>query len=365
MPLNRADVGHRVIVRHLDGERDGRPQFSDVLGELLRYDDVVVVRTASGREVTVPATEVAAGKRIPPPPPRRRPRVPVGAEAGPADAAVDPPAVDPHAVDPHAVDAPALHAPVVDPHAVDDLELERIAALGWQGLESERLGGWLLRAGGGWTGRANSVLPLGDPGVDLAAAVAHVERWYAARGLPPTVQVPLPAREDLRAALTGLGWTDRWGAVVMSARVADVRAATPRATDLPPVTVADDPSPDWLAAYHYRGGALPAVAPGVLRAASAPVFASVVEDGATVAICRAAVDEGWVGVTAVEVDPAHRRRGLATHLLLGVLDVAVARGATAAYLQADDTNTAARTLYGRAGFRDHHVYRYHRPAGLP
>jgi ribosomal protein S18 acetylase RimI-like enzyme len=137
-----------------------------------------------------------------------------------------------------------------------------------------------------------------------------------------------------------------------------VLAGLPARTDLPPVTFADAPSEEWLAAYHYRGGALPPVAADVLRLGAAPAFGSVVEDGAVVAIVRSALDEGWVGLTAVEVDPAHRRRGLGTHLLRGVLEHGLDRGARCVYLQVDDTNTAAQALYDGVGFSTHHTYRY-------
>src|ERR1700744_4974728 len=72
------------------------------------------------------------------------------------------------------------------------LELERVAATHWRGTEEEWLGGWLLRAADGFTGRANSALPLGDPGRPLGAAVDAVTRWYTERGLPPAIAVPVP-----------------------------------------------------------------------------------------------------------------------------------------------------------------------------
>jgi ribosomal protein S18 acetylase RimI-like enzyme len=339
VPLDVHDVGYRVVLRCYAGERGGRQVFSDVLGELIAWGDVVVVRTAEGIDVTVPRAEVAAAKRIPPRPERRhRP-----------DAAAD----------------PGAHA------TVDILELERIAALGWRGLHTERLGGWLLRASGGWTGRANSVLPLGDPGLDrdpernLDAALERVERWYAEAGLPPLVQVPLPARTDLRDALFARGWRDAWGALVMTASARDVLARLPIRTDLPDVGFADEPTDAWLSAYHYRGGALPAVAADVLRSGDQPLFAMVVEDGTVVAIARAALDEGWVGVTAVEVEPVARRRGLASHLLRAILRNALDRGAHSVYLQVDDGNTAARALYTGVGFQVHHTYRYLRAPDRP
>lgn len=306
MSLRPTDVGHRVVVRRLlTGPDADRPQFGDVLGELIELDagrQRVVVRTRAG-DVVVPVAEVVAAKRVPPRP-------------------------------------------------VRVLELERIAALGWRGLDHTALGGWQLRAAGGWTGRANSVLPLGDPGMPLDAALEHVAAWYAARGLPPMFQLPLPARADLARALEERGWTDQRGAVVL---VADV--PTPEAVPgLPPVTVTDEPDADWLAAYHYRGGDLPDVAAAVLRNATNPGFASIRADGETLAICRLTVDEGWLGVTAVEVDPAHRRRGLATHLLAGALEWAGTRNV---YLQTEPGNEPALALYEKLGFRRHHVYRYY------
>lgn len=55
--------------------------------------------------------------------------------------------------------------------ALGVVDLELLAARGWRGTEEDRLGTWLLRAAGGFTGRANSALVAGDPGRSLPEAV--------------------------------------------------------------------------------------------------------------------------------------------------------------------------------------------------
>ncbi len=107
-------------------------------------------------------------------------------------------------------------------------ELERLAARSWRGLEEEPHGDWLPRAGGGFTGRANSVLVVGDPPTGLDDAVAAVTRWYGQRGLRPRAQVPMPGAERADAALAAAGWVRDDDNLVLTAspgRVAGTRGA--------------------------------------------------------------------------------------------------------------------------------------------
>jgi len=77
-----------------------------------------------------------------------------------------------------------------------------------------------------------------------------------------------------------------------------------------------------------------------------------------VAIGRVAMAGDWAGLTAVEVHPRHRRRGLGGAITAALAAAAAARGAGGLYLQVEDDNDAARALYRRAGFADHHGYHY-------
>jgi hypothetical protein len=125
-------------------------------------------------------------------------------------------------------------------------DLERRAARSWRGLEEQAYGGWLLRAGGGFSGRANSVLVVGDPPEELPGAVATVARWYTERGLRPRAQVPMPGAEEADAAFAAAGWSRDDDNLVLTAALG---GWPPPAV---PVDLATTPGDAWLAGYRYR-----------------------------------------------------------------------------------------------------------------
>lgn len=312
MRLEELVVGRRVVVRHRlpDGSA------SDALGELLAADEQRLVVLTRRGEVVVERDAVLAAKAVPPAPARRERRA-----AGPAHVEID----------------------------TDELEL--VAAEHWRPLEREDLGAWRLRAAGGFTGRANSALAVGDPGCDLGTALDRVRAFYAARDLEAVVAAPTG---ETAVELERRGWTVRTPTLVMTAAVPPAGAADPG------VRYDAEPDDAWLAAYQGRGPVGPA-GRAVLLSADRQVFASLRRDGEVLAVARGSLGggpAGWLGLSAVETVPAHRRRGLAGRLTAALLAWGAQEGATAAFLQVAASNTGARALYERSGFAVHHEYRY-------
>jgi ribosomal protein S18 acetylase RimI-like enzyme len=238
-------------------------------------------------------------------------------------------------------------------------DLELAAAEIWRAPDEGRLGEWLLRAAAGFTSRANSVLPIGDPGLPLSAAIDRVVDWYEARDLPAQVTIAYPPdrpQDDPNDGfLASLGWTVRGAALVMTApmdAVAD-RLSRDEATR---VELQEEPDDDWLACYRWHEEEPPPIAGQVLRSAPWQAFGSIRTGGQTIAIGRIAIARGWAGLMAIRVDPRHRRQGLARIMTAALAKIAASRGAGGLYLQVETGNAAARGLYERMGFTYHHAY---------
>lgn len=117
-------------------------------------------------------------------------------------------------------------------------------------MESEPLGGWQLRSADGFTRRANSVLPLGDPGIPLDEALARVEQWYDDRGLPAYIQTATGAegtQEELCAELERHGWRRE---VTAQVRIAALAPIGDLDADIAPVRLSREIDEGWLSRYQ-------------------------------------------------------------------------------------------------------------------
>ncbi|SDE59549.1 Acetyltransferase (GNAT) family protein [Auraticoccus monumenti] len=281
-----------------------------MVGEVLRVSDREVLVAGRRGDVVVAWRQVVACRRVPPP-------------------------------------------PLPEPHRrVDVEEMTRVASRGWPAVRTEPLGDWQLRWSDGFTRRGSSVLAVGGPGTGHGAALDAVVDWYAALGRPALVQLAdSPLADVLAPDLAARGFVPAHETLLMTAPSATVAVEDDR------VVWADVLEPVWERAYARQRPGAPEAARQVLGAAGAS-FARVEEDGRVVAVGRLTVDGGWGGLSCIWVDPALRRRGLATSLTRALAARARREGAGSLYLQVEADNAAALVLYQRLGFTEHHRYRY-------
>lgn len=248
--------------------------------------------------------------------------------------------------------------PWTDALEIDAMALQEVCAAGWMPVEQAHLGGWVLRAAPGFTNRANSVLVTGDPPGTAEEALREAADWYRRRNLPFLVQVPLPAQADLAEDLRARGAEDVRGALVMVAPVAELAAITiPAALQ---VALRDEADEAWLARFaDFREERSLPPAAGPVLASGDPVFATAQRaDGTAAGIGRGALTGGWLGISAMYVDPDQRGGGVGRGLMAALARRAAAAGIARAYLQVFPDNVAAIRLYRRLGFTEHHRYTY-------
>jgi GNAT superfamily N-acetyltransferase len=310
--------------------------LTDAVGTLTTRDDETLTVDTSRGPVVIDRRRVVAAKEVPPRPSRRG--------------------------------AAHLSLTVAD--------LQRVMMPSWGAAERESLGDWTLRASSGFTQRGNSVVPVGDPGVPLADAVARAEGWYAARGLPAKFAVAGPqgfdpADDPLGALLLSRGYTVGSVTLALTATTAAVAAADPGG---PAVVTHAEPTEAWLAAYRRTRATVPGATEAVLTGSPRQVFGHVTPGGglsqqlglrasdaagtAPIALGRLGIAHGWAGLGAVWTDPAYRGRGLAAHLTARLAAQAANDGIRLLHLQVEDDNAAALALYRRLGLDVHSSYAY-------
>lgn len=211
-------------------------------------------------------------------------------------------------------------------------EVEQHVAALWTSITTEPLGQWQLRAspphGGRLRRRGNSALAMDDPGIGWADAAWGVRRFYDALDQVPTVQVQRGSQVEQTLAplgFTPMGDGDAHAQLASVARA--LRSVRPAAPDVP---AGLEESPGSLV-VSLDGGA---------------------------ASGRGVLSGDWLLVESLVVDPAHRRRGLATAVLAEVLDWGASLGATTALLHVETDNAGAIALYEQHGFTTHHTNRY-------
>ena len=228
------------------------------------------------------------------------------------------------------------------------IELEKLSDLTWPAEQNIEFGKWQLRISDGFSMRANSVLPIGEPPIDLAAAVAQVVKIYRENKLRPTFSIALPIFDELDRYLEQDGWNLKIDANFLIRDIGTVEVSNhPEFL----IEILDYPSKVWLELNSDQ--------PLEKLMRRYPARYGAIKIGEqVVAVGRIATLGNWSIVTRLFVNPSFRGKGVAKILMNNLLAAASKDGATKVALQVDDENGAALALYQSMGFRTHHKFVY-------
>ena len=191
----------------------------------------------------------------------------------------------------------------------------------------------------------------------MGAAIGRARAWFGARGQRSIFKLtPEPVPVGLDAELETRGWFVEAPALVMVREPA--AAPADLATELP-----GRGSPEWLTRFE-AWNAIPAdrvdLHRGILARIAQPVaFALRRDESGRPAACGLAVaDPPWVGLYDLVTAPEQRGRGHGTALVHALLEWGTRLECPRAYLQVDEGNRSARSLYQSLGFEDEYTYWY-------
>jgi ribosomal protein S18 acetylase RimI-like enzyme len=253
------------------------------------------------------------------------------------------------------------------------LDLEAAMDAAWPAPERHDAGGWVLRAAGGVTQRANSIWPraltAGQSAEHLPGLLADARSWYRRRRLPVIFQLfNSPATAALHDLLDTERFTRQSETLVMTrSATADPVAAASR--EAPPIELSLVPSPDWLRVWwdvDGRGGedAL-ATAREILEGCPSVYAMARDADGRPAAVGRLALPAGSAhgGLYCMATRPDARRSGYGTAIVRSLLQAGEERGVMDFWLLVTAANHEAQGLYAKAGFREtgRYLYRQERP----
>lgn len=241
---------------------------------------------------------------------------------------------------------------------IDAIERATLAAVAPERVEA--IDGWLLPMDTGTVGRAHSAVPL-HHGVHDPALIDAITQRYRDAGRRMVFRLPdVPAFEAWWPLLAARGFKREQPTLTQTGPLDGLLALAGR-TD----GVSLDARPDgaWMAMFLGEGldpvdGASRSKA---LSRAEGTLFASLREDGETLACGAACFSHGWLSMHGLRTAARHRGRGLAGRLIRAMALEAQRRGITRAFLQVDSANTPALALYARAGMSTAWSYAYWRP----
>lgn len=234
------------------------------------------------------------------------------------------------------------------------MTIEHAARYSWTAIEEKELPYGVLRFAHGYTRRANSMTVFGNTLIDSQELVDQCESFFSCHRQKAIFRIP-----PCLAAGKFDSFLDEGGyEIVGSSRV--MSCVLEKRSSLQ-INILNLNIKDWLDSFceiSTEDLAQREVHMQLLqRIKGRPYFACLENEAGEPICCAIAIlFNGVVGIHNVATSSAYKRRQLATGLLNALLVWGKENHATHAFLQVNQSNTAAINLYTKMGFRT--LYRY-------
>ncbi|AMJ61362.1 hypothetical protein AXW83_14610 [Bosea sp. PAMC 26642] len=235
------------------------------------------------------------------------------------------------------------------------LACERRIVNAWPAPATLLIGDWVVRFASGYSGRANSASPIAAGAEMDDDTLALIEELYRADGLQPCIRLTPLVGAETRARVLARGFTIKDASFGMIAALDGIEP-----TIEPEIEIEAGPSADWIAgvAANQTGvkthaGNLAAIVEKIRLPAA---FATLLVAGEPIAYGMSVAERGMAEIGGIVVGADHRGQGFGRRIVSGLMAWARAMEAQSAYLQVEQTNTPAISLYESLGFRRLYAY---------
>ena len=236
-------------------------------------------------------------------------------------------------------------------------KVEDMSLNAWPSHQIQIYDGWLLRFSYFYTHRTNSVEQIGTSTIPLDEKISFCENIYRHWGTPCIFKISPLIDPTFDQKLASMGYRI---AHPTETKTMNLSQFVPSDLSVR-VNLDREISWNWLDALFSFKGTTSMIHRRIVPTmyAAIPkdtVAASITQDNRIVAIGLGILDRDHIGLYAIHVDPAYRRRHYGHAICQSILMEGIRQGATRAYLQVVPDNVSAKNLYRNLGFEDCYNY---------
>jgi len=240
---------------------------------------------------------------------------------------------------------------------------EEISNNAWPAVQTIQYDGWLLRFANGVTKRSNSVNLLYPSAMDPVEKIAFCEKMYQYRSITPCFKIaPVADPADIDQILENRGYPVHSSISFQTMDLSSM-AGTDKSnlSDGLSTNINFVMTPGWMDNFIRMNGFDPARKETyiqIMNLVSTPkCLVSVFHNNRFVGVGLGILEDRFIGLFDIVVEPAFRNRGLGKRVVEIILHWGKKNGAKTAYLQVVSNNIPALNLYRKSGFSE--IYQYH------
>lgn len=251
---------------------------------------------------------------------------------------------------------------------------EELAANGFPALNIQQYDGWLLRFSNGYTGRANSVSVLYPSSIALDEKIDYCEKCYENHNMPCLFKLTdSEADKPLNDMLKERGYRIVSPTNIMTLDLSELCDDTATIDGKcgsvgelsAKVVFTQEPTEEWFASFFAFKGLDNKQNQSLCRQILSKIqaktlYASIIQDGKTVACASTVTERGCMLLHNVVVSPEKRGHGFGKLICRSLIEKAKEDGEKLSYLQVMQNNEIAQNLYEKLGFKKEYSYWYMR-----